>query len=62
MSKKSTKTSKDKDRRKKLTKKKDFRNDYIPDFDIKNGPAFATLHIILEKTNPFLRKQVHIIE
>ena len=44
-----TKSSKDKDRRKKLTKKKDFRNDYIPDFEIKFGPSFATLHLVLKK-------------
>ena len=34
---------------KKITKKKDFRNEYIPDFEIKYGPSFATLHVILER-------------
>ena len=35
--------------RKKITKKKDFRNEYIPDFEIKFGPSFATLHVMLER-------------
>ena len=44
-----TKSSKNKSRNQKITKKKNFRNKNIPNFDIKNGPSFATLHIILEK-------------
>ena len=46
---KKTKTKYSKDKSKKITKKKSFRNEFIPTYEIKYGPSFASLHLNLEK-------------